>query len=54
MFGSNGGLLRFIIGSPKYFKGFGGHVGPKPPPFGSNGRPTKIMSTSLGIFLCTK
>jgi hypothetical protein len=27
--------------------------GPKPPPFGFNGRPTKIMSTSLGIFVCT-
>ncbi len=59
MFGGNGGMPEFIIGNPKYpegpisLDGFGGLSGFKPPPLGSNGCPTKIMPTSLGIFVCT-
>ncbi len=59
MFGGNGGLLGFIIGNPKYPKGLGGPSGPsgpsgfKLPPLGSNGCPTKILSTSLGTSICT-
>ncbi len=55
MFGGNCGLLRFTIGNPKYLEGFEGPSGPSgldPPPFRSDGYPTKIMSTSLGIFVC--
>ncbi len=42
-------MLGFSIGNPKYLEGLGGH---DPPPPGFNGYPTKIMSTSLGIFVC--
>ncbi len=53
MFGDNGGLPWFIIGNPKYLDGPRGPSGPELPPFGSNGYPTKIMSTSMGISICT-
>jgi hypothetical protein len=33
-------------------KGLEVYGGPSPPPPGSNGCPTKIMSTSLGIYVC--
>jgi hypothetical protein len=49
MFGGNGGLLGFTIGNPKYLEGRGG---PNLPPPRFDGCPTKIMSTSLGIFIC--
>ncbi len=49
----NGGLPRCIIGNPKYVEGFGGHGGFEPPFPRSNGCPTKILSTSLGISICT-
>jgi len=59
LFGGNGGLPKFIIGNPKYLEGSGGLGGPsghggfEPPPLGSNGCSTKIMSTFLGIYVCT-
>jgi hypothetical protein len=49
-------MLRFIIGNPKYLEGPEGRDGIggfEPPPFGSNGCLAKIMSTSLGILVCT-
>ncbi len=52
-------MPRFIIGNQKYPKGLGGpsgvggHGGFKPPPFGFNDYSTKILSTSLGISICT-
>jgi hypothetical protein len=52
LFGGNGGLLGFTIGNPKYLegpKGHGGFGGLDLLPFGSDGCPTKILSTSLGI-----
>jgi hypothetical protein len=48
-------MPRSIIGNPKYPKGhggLGGHGGPNPPPLGSNDCLAKILSTSLGIFVC--
>jgi hypothetical protein len=48
-------MLRSIIGNLKYPKGrggLGGHGGPNPPPLGSNDYLAKILSTSLGIFVC--
>jgi hypothetical protein len=48
-------LLRFTIGNPKYPEGPRSPNGPSghdPPPPGSNGCLTKIMSTSLSIFVC--
>jgi hypothetical protein len=56
LFGGNGGLLKFIIGNPKYLKGFGGLGGPSGfepllPRF--NGCQTKIMFTSMSISVCT-
>jgi hypothetical protein len=56
MFGGNGGLLGFIIGNPKYLKGsrgLGGLGKSEPPPLGSNGCLAKILSTSMGISVCT-
>jgi hypothetical protein len=59
MFGGNGGLHGFIIGNPKYIEGakglggLGGLGGFEPPPLGSNAYLAKIMSTFLGIFVCT-
>ncbi len=49
-------MPRFIIGNPKHLKGLGGLGalgGFEPPPLGSNGCPTKILSTFMGIFVCT-
>ncbi len=50
----DGVLHGFTIGNPKYPKGLGGHGGLNghdlPPRF--DGCPTKIPSTSLGIFAC--
>jgi hypothetical protein len=54
LFGSNGGMLRFIIGNTKYLKGprgLGGPGGSKPPPLGFSDYLTKILSTSLGIYM---
>jgi hypothetical protein len=56
LFGGNGGLPRSIIGNPKYLDGPRSHGGPggsEPPLLGSNGCLVKILSTSLGIFICT-
>jgi hypothetical protein len=56
MFGGNGGLPKFIINIPKYLEGFGSPGGPngfKPPPPRFNGYLAKILSTSLGISICT-
>jgi hypothetical protein len=59
MFGGNGGLHGFIIGNPKYIEGpkglggLGGLCGFEPLLLGSNAYLTKIMSTFLGIFVCT-
>jgi hypothetical protein len=56
MFGGNGGKFRFIIGNKKYPKVLEGLSilgGSEPPPLGSNGYLAKILSTSLGIFVCT-
>jgi hypothetical protein len=56
MFGGNGGIPRFIIGNPKHLEGLGSLGGPngfKPPPLGYNGCPTKILSTFMGISVCT-
>ncbi len=56
MFGGNGGRFIFIIGNQKYPKGLGGLSslgGSEPPPLGSNGCLAKILSTFLGIFVCT-
>jgi hypothetical protein len=57
MFGGNGGDLHgFIVGNPKYIegprgpRGFGGS---KLPPLGFNAYLAKIVSTFLGIFVCT-
>ncbi len=47
-----GGLVGFTIGNPKYLEGPSGPSGHDPLPLGSDGRPTKIPSTSLGIFVC--
>jgi hypothetical protein len=49
MFGGNDGLLRFIIGNPKYPQGLGG-LDLLPPR--SNGCLAKILSTFMGIFVC--
>jgi len=54
-FGGNYGLLGFTIGNPKYHEGPRGHgsfCGLDLLPFGSDGYPTKIFSTSLGITVC--
>ncbi len=50
MFGDNGGLPRFTIGNPKYPEGLRCL---DPLPHGFNGCPTKILSTCLGISICT-
>ncbi len=45
----------FTIGNPKYLEGIEdpcGLDGFNPPPLGSDGYLTKIMSTSLGISIC--
>jgi hypothetical protein len=47
-----GGLFGFTIGNPKFPEGPGGLNGPNPLPPGFEGCPTKIMSTSLNIFVC--
>jgi hypothetical protein len=56
MFGGNGGPPGFTIGNPKYLKGprgFSGFSGLDIPFRRSNGWPTKIMFTSLGIYVYT-
>ncbi len=59
MFGGNGGLPRFIINHPQYPEGSRGRGGLgglgvfEPPPLGSNGYLAKILSTFVGIFVCT-
>jgi hypothetical protein len=52
LFGGSGVLPGFTIGNQKYPKGPKGLSGPNPPPLGSDGCPTKILSSSLGIFVC--
>jgi hypothetical protein len=52
MFGGNGVLLGFTISNPKYLEGPSGFNGHDLPFLGSNGCLTKIMSISLGIFIC--
>jgi len=42
-------LMMVTIGNPKYP---GGPSGLDPPPLRFNGYATKILSTSLGIFVC--
>jgi hypothetical protein len=51
LFGGNGGLPGFTISNKKYLEGFESLSGPDPP-LGSDGCPTKILSTFLGIFVC--
>jgi len=46
-------MFEFIIGQPKYLESLDGPGGSKPHPLGSNGCLAKILSTSLGIFVCT-
>jgi hypothetical protein len=53
LFGGKSGLPRFTISNQEYPKGLEGLGGFDFPPLGSDGCPTKIMSTSLGIFVCT-
>jgi hypothetical protein len=53
LFGGDGGPFRFIIGNPNYLEGLGGPSGPDPPLLRFDGYPTKIIFTSLGIYVCT-
>ncbi len=56
MFSGNGGLLGFIIGDPKHLEGPripSGSGGFEPPPYGFNSCSIKILSTFLGISICT-
>jgi hypothetical protein len=41
-----------MIGNKKYPKGHGGLSGPNFLPLGSDGHQAKILSTSLGIYVC--
>jgi hypothetical protein len=45
-------MLGFMIGNPKYPKGLGGPSGLNFLPPRSNGYQTKILSTSLGVYVC--
>jgi hypothetical protein len=46
LFGGDGGLLRFIIGNPKYLEGLGGPGGPDLLLLIFDGYPTKNLFTS--------